>query len=69
LTAVPVQTGATFTIGAPLELFETRFATATVRARYRPAHDGQRFLVLAPLARQSEQPAAVVLNWTAAPKP
>jgi Tol biopolymer transport system component len=69
LIAVPVQTGATFTIGAPSELFETRFATATVRAKYRPAHDGQRFLVLAPLAHQAEQPAAVVLNWTAALKP
>jgi hypothetical protein len=25
--------------------------------------DGQRFLVLAPLARDLERPAAVVMNW------
>ena len=67
--SVPVQIGSTFTIGTPVQLFQTRFATVTVRARYRPAHDGQRFLVLAPLAREAEQPAAVVLNWTAALKP
>jgi serine/threonine protein kinase/Tol biopolymer transport system component len=69
LMAVPVQTGTTFTAGVPAALFETRFANVTVRARYRPAPDGQRFLVLAPMAREAEQPAAVVLNWTSALKP
>jgi hypothetical protein len=64
--AVPVQTGATFVAGTPVALFETRFAAVTVRGRYRPAPDGQRFLVLGPLAREAEQPAAVVLNWTSA---
>ena len=66
VVAVPVQTGATFTAGTPAPLFQTRFATSTVRGRYRPAPDGQRFLVLGPLARETEQPAAVVLNWTSA---
>jgi hypothetical protein len=47
-------------------LFQTRFATATVRGRYRPAPDGQRFLVLGALTREAEQPAAVVINWTSA---
>ena len=69
LMAVPVQAGATFTVGTPVELFQTRFANVTVRGRYRPSRDGQRFLVLAPLARETEQPAAVVLNWTATLKP
>ena len=68
LMAVPVQTGASFTAGNPVELFQTRFATVTSRGRYRPAPDGQRFLVLAPIARDAEQPASVVLNWTAALK-
>ena len=66
LMAVPVQTGSTFVAGAPATLFETRFAVANVRGRYRPAPDGQRFLVLSPLAREMEQPASVVLNWTSA---
>jgi Tol biopolymer transport system component len=64
--AVPVETGATFIAGAPAPLFQTRFSPATVRGRYRPTPDGQRFLVLAQLAREAEQPAAVVLNWTSA---
>jgi Tol biopolymer transport system component len=65
LMAVPVKSGATLVAGTPAPLFQTRFASATVRARYRPTPDG-RFLVLGPLAREAEQPAAVVLNWTAA---
>ena len=68
LMAVPAQAGATFTVGTPVQLFQTRFATSTVRGRYRPTPDGQRFLVLAPLAREAEQPASVVLNWSAALK-
>lgn len=64
--AVPVQTGATFTAGTPVSLFQTRFATVTVRGRYRPAPDGQRFLVLGAIAREAEQPASVVLNWPSA---
>ncbi len=61
--AVSVATGSTFTIGAAVRLFDTRFAAVTVRGHYRPLPDGQRFLVLAPLARDLERPAAVVLNW------
>ncbi|MEO5897782.1 MAG: protein kinase, partial [Vicinamibacterales bacterium] len=68
LMAVPVQTGATFTAGTPAPLFQTRFATITSRGRYRPAPDGQRFLVVGPLARETEQPASVLLNWTSALK-
>jgi eukaryotic-like serine/threonine-protein kinase len=68
LMAVPVDAGSTFNVGTPQALFETRFAAITVRGLYRPSADGQRFLVLAPLARDAEQPASVVLNWTAALK-
>ena len=63
LMAVPVATDSTFTIGSPVRLFETRFAAVTVRGHYRAWPDGQRFLVLTPLARDLERPAAVVLNW------
>jgi Tol biopolymer transport system component len=64
LMAVAVTTGTTFTIGSPVKLFDTRFAAVTARGHYRVWPDGQRFLVLAPLARDLEQPAAVVLNWS-----
>ena len=63
LMAVPVTTGETLTIGSPVKLFDTRFAAVTARGHYRAWPDGQRFLVLAPLARDLERPAAVVLNW------
>ena len=66
--AVPVQTASAFIVGTPVKLLDTRFAAVTARAHYRPTADGQRFLVLAPLARDTEQPAAVVLNWSAALK-
>jgi WD40 repeat protein len=65
LMAVPVAAGSAFTVGTPVRLFETRFAAVTTRGHYRPTPDGQRFLVLSPLARETEQPAAVVLNWPA----
>jgi hypothetical protein len=42
-----------------------RFARAVVRGGCRPTPDGQRFLVLGPLALEAEA-AAVVLNWTSA---
>ena len=69
LMAVPVTTGETFTIGSPVKLFDTRFAAVTARGHYRVWPDGQRFLVLAPLARDLERPAAVVLNWAASLTP
>jgi eukaryotic-like serine/threonine-protein kinase len=66
MMSVPVQTGATFIAGTPVALFQTRFATVNARGRYHSSRDGQRFLVLAPPAREAEQPAAVVLNWASA---
>jgi hypothetical protein len=64
--AVPIEKGAAFTVGTPQPLFQARFAPIAARGLYRPTPDGQRFLVLAPLARDAMQPAVVVLNWTAA---
>ena len=66
LMAVAIEKGATFTAGTPQPLFQTRFAATNARGLYRPAPDGQRFLVLAPLGRESIAPATVILNWTSA---
>jgi Tol biopolymer transport system component len=63
LMSVPVTTGSSFTIGSAARLFETRFAAVTARGHFRIAPDSQRFLVLSPLARETERPTAVVLNW------
>ena len=63
--AVPVQaTGPTFETGTPKSLFRARFAPVTARGRFRPAPDGQRFLVLTRADDVAVQPAIVVLNWT-----
>ena len=63
--AVPVQaSGPTFQTGVPQALFRARFAPVTARARFRPAADGQRFLVLTRADDVAVQPAIVVLNWT-----
>ena len=66
--AVPVQTGAVFNAGTPQALFQGRFAAIASRGLFRPARDGQRFLVVAPLGRESIPPATVVVNWTATPR-
>jgi dipeptidyl aminopeptidase/acylaminoacyl peptidase len=66
IMSVPLAAGAAFNAGVPVPVIKTRFATPAVRARYRPSPDGQRFIVLSALARDAEQPASVVLNWTSA---
>src|SRR5204862_7108057 len=69
LMAVPIQTTPTVTLGKPVELFQAPFATGvTLRSRYVPMADGQKFLVLASPNRETSQPASVVLNWTEALK-
>jgi eukaryotic-like serine/threonine-protein kinase len=66
IMAVPVQTGASFTVGTPVELFQATFASVLARGHYRPTPDGQRFLILSALGREATKPASVVLNWTVA---
>jgi eukaryotic-like serine/threonine-protein kinase len=66
IMAVPVEKGAVFATGTPQALFQTRFAPVITRDLFRPAADGQRFLVLAPPERDAIQPATIVLNWTSA---
>ena len=66
IVGVPVQIGSTFTAGTPAPILETRFSASIARGVYRPAPDGQKFLVLAPRAAQVDTPATVVLNWTSA---
>ncbi|MGH9409878.1 MAG: protein kinase domain-containing protein [Vicinamibacterales bacterium] len=66
IMAVPVTPGPPFVAGTPAALFQTRFSESTVRGLYRPWPDGQRFLVLAARAAQTDVPATVVLNWSSA---
>ena len=66
LMAVDVSSQGGFSAGVPQTLFQGRFdITRPARDRYRPAADGKRFLLLAPLGREAMTPTIVVLNWTA----
>jgi Tol biopolymer transport system component len=66
VTAVAVkENGDVFEAGVPQPLFLGRFNPGTVRNRYFPAPDGQKFLIVAPLGRDAMAPTTVVLNWWA----
>ncbi|HTR01595.1 MAG TPA: protein kinase, partial [Thermoanaerobaculia bacterium] len=65
IMAVDVTTGANFEAGVPKELFAGRFDMSTMRNRFTPASDGQRFLLIATPARDAISPTNVILNWMA----
>ncbi len=66
LMAVGIESGATIRAGIPQPLFQARIHSKTnVRSHYLPTADGQRFLMLAPLGRESMPPTTIVLNWSA----
>jgi len=64
IVGVPVQIGQTFVAGTPAPIVDTRFSASVARGLYRPSADGQKFLVLAPPASQTDTPSSVILNWT-----
>jgi Tol biopolymer transport system component/tRNA A-37 threonylcarbamoyl transferase component Bud32 len=63
LMAVEIQAGETFKAGIPRPLFPARLRSGVARNKYVAAADGQRFLLVAPLGRESLIPTTVVLNW------
>jgi Tol biopolymer transport system component/tRNA A-37 threonylcarbamoyl transferase component Bud32 len=62
--AVPVTPAPSFKAGSPELLFQARFPTINARGRFEPTPDGQRFLVLSSMSRETITPTTVVLNWT-----
>lgn len=65
LMAVSVKLGASFELGTPLPLFQTRVSSYTSPNRYDVSPDGQRFLVNSSVQEQSSAPMIVILNWAA----
>ena len=63
LMAVDVQAGENFQAGIPRALFSGRVPAGAARNRYVATADGQRFLFVAPLGRDSMTPTTVVLHW------
>ena len=62
--AVPIKTTPRFEAGNPEPLFQGRFPGLSSRGRFEPTPDGQRFLVLYSMSRETLTPTTVVLNWT-----
>jgi Tol biopolymer transport system component/predicted Ser/Thr protein kinase len=66
LMAVDIQVGERFQAGIPRPLFTARVQPGPARNKYYVASaDGKRFLLVAPLGRESLIPTTVVLNWHA----
>ncbi len=63
--AVPVRTGAAFEHEAAVPLFDTGLSPrwGTARNHYDVSRDGQRFLVMAPVADDRSSPFTIVMNW------
>ena len=65
LMAAPVQTGGSFTAGAPVALFEIgNHGRRNNLYAYDVSADGQRFLVVRPEEDASTRPLTVLQNWT-----
>ena len=64
LMAVEIQDMETFKAGIPKPLFPARLRSGVARNKYVASADGQRFLLVAPLGRESLIPTTVVLNWS-----
>ncbi len=62
--AVPIETGASLTVGVPQALFAAHFQPGPRRNGFLVSPDGQRFLLLSTLESTRATPISVVLNWT-----
>ncbi len=69
LVTVPVSIGSTFRAGLPETLFDVGLFPVLARSRYLVTDDGERFLMLSPVAGESVRPISVVLNWDAGLEP
>ncbi|HEY7370342.1 MAG TPA: hypothetical protein VIA29_10675, partial [Thermoanaerobaculia bacterium] len=65
IMAVAIGGGGEFQAGIPKALFTGQFRTGTSRNKYVATSDGQRFLLIAPLGRESMTPTTIVVNWFA----
>jgi Tol biopolymer transport system component len=64
LMAVEIGSGPEFQAGIPRPLFAGQIQTGTTRNKYVATSDGQRFLLAAPMGRESMTPTTIVVNWS-----
>ncbi|HJW15309.1 MAG TPA: hypothetical protein VJ776_11455, partial [Thermoanaerobaculia bacterium] len=65
LMAVEILAGDTFKAGIPRPLFPARVQPGIARNKYVATAEADRFLMVAPLGRESLNPTTIVLNWNA----
>jgi Tol biopolymer transport system component len=65
MMAVDISAGELFQAGVPRPIFTASVVPGNARNKYVVSADGQRFLLLAPLGRDSLVPTTLVLNWHA----
>jgi Tol biopolymer transport system component len=65
IMAVEIGSGSDFQAGIPRPLFPGQVQTGTARNKYVATSDGKRFLLVAPMGRESMTPTTIVMNWTA----
>ena len=66
MMTVDITAGPRIDSGIPRELFDTGLTQIPGNDQYAVTPDGQRFLILKPLAEAEAAPITVVVNWTAA---
>lgn len=66
LMAVDIAADSRIDSGRPRALFRTGLSVQTFARQYAATSDGQRFLVLLPVAEATPTPITVVVNWMAA---
>jgi len=64
MMAVDIKADSKIESGIPVELFNTGLIVGPYDGQYDVTSDGQRFLILNPLAETALIPITVVLNWT-----
>ena len=64
MIAVPVTIGSSFESGTPAALFDAHIKNDPDR-HYDVSADGERFLIVTPLAEETSPPITLVQNWTA----
>ena len=65
IMAVEIGSGSDFQAGIPRPLFSGQIQSGTRRNKYVATADGQRFLLAAPMGRESMTPTTIVVNWSA----
>jgi hypothetical protein len=66
MMAVPVELGAaSFKLGKPIPLFQTRLELYVIPRQYDVSADGKRFVLAQPLEEGGSVPITVIFNWPA----